>query len=204
MKKLIARPAILSPCSRNQIGPGSVRFEWRSLGLLLCLAWLSGCAAQPTASTTSNGVGIPSAPAASEEESAASREIRFSHRSAGDVPITTFVPSEDTLQTATGNGDPDATFRACWYKQGRHRYQAVNVTVGKAGAYAFNAILYHGTTCNPNDYADQFGFGQLLNLGESTYTFWFTAFRDRPDMSALWYVGDENSRCVSYESAPDC
>jgi hypothetical protein len=142
---------------------------------------------------------------ASGEQPAPSAEIGFSRSSAAGAASTSVMArAETTLQPTTGNGNPDATFKGCWHKQGRHRYQAVDVTVGKPGTYAFNAILYHGTTCNPNDFADQFGFGQLLNFGGFGYTFWFTDFHDQTDMSALWYVGDENSKCVSYESAPDC
>jgi hypothetical protein len=109
-----------------------------------------------------------------------------------------------TLKVVSGSTNPDATFKGCWYKQGGKRYQAVDVSVGKAGTYPFNAILYHGTTCNPNDFADQFGFGQLLNFGGLGYTFWFTDFANQTNMSALWYVGDENSQCVNYTVAPDC
>jgi len=104
----------------------------------------------------------------------------------------------------SGSSNPNATFKGCWYKQGGHRYQAVDVSVGNPGTYPFNAILYHGATCNPNDFADQFGFGQLLNFGGFGETFWFTDFEDQTGMSALWYVGNENSQCVNYAVAPAC
>ncbi len=100
--------------------------------------------------------------------------------------------------------NPDATFKGCWYKQGKNRYQGVDVSVANPGKYAFNALLYHGTSCNPDDYADQFGYGQLLNFGDFGYTFWFTAFANKSDMSALWYVGEDESKCMSYADAPDC
>jgi hypothetical protein len=117
---------------------------------------------------------------------------------------TTSASAKTTLHVISGTTNPDATFKACWYKQGGDSYQAVDVEVGKPGSYPFNAVLYYGSTCAANDVADQFGFGQLLDLGSAEYTFWFTAFANQTDMSALWYLGDENSKCVSYSSVPDC
>jgi hypothetical protein len=117
---------------------------------------------------------------------------------------TASAAAKATLKVISGSTNPDATFKGCWYKQGSRRYQAVDVSVGKPGTYPFNAILYYGATCNANDFADQFGFGELLNFGGFGYIFWFTAFADQTDMSALWYVGDENSQCVNYAVAPDC
>jgi hypothetical protein len=117
---------------------------------------------------------------------------------------TASASAKTTLHVISGTTSPDATFKGCWYKQGSDGYQAVDVEVGKPGSYPFNAVLYYGSTCAANEVADQFGFGQLLDLGSAEYTFWFTAFANQPDMSALWYLGDENSKCVSYSSAPDC
>lgn len=129
----------------------------------------------------------------------------------GSYPLTvtasegTYSASaKTTLKVISGTGNPEATFKGCWYRQGGRRYQGVDVSVGKPGIYPFNAVLYHGTTCNPDDFADQFGFGQLIQFGGFGYTFWFTDFSDQSDMSALWYVGDENSKCVNYETAPNC
>jgi hypothetical protein len=109
-----------------------------------------------------------------------------------------------TLQVTSGSSNPDATFKGCWYRQGGHRYQAVNVSVANPGTYPFNAVLYYGATCNPNDFADQFGFGQLIKFGGFGYIFWFTDFKDQKNMSALWYVGNQSSQCVNYTVAPDC
>jgi len=129
----------------------------------------------------------------------------------GSYPIT--VTASDgknrsseklTLKVISGSTNPNATFKGCWYKSGGHRYQAVDVMVANPGAYPFNAVLYSGTSCNPNNFADQIGFGQLINFGGFGYTFWFSDFRDQTNMSALWYVGDENSKCVDYAVAPDC
>jgi len=109
-----------------------------------------------------------------------------------------------TLKVISGTSNPNATFKGCWYRQGKHRYQGVDISVGNPGSYPFNAILYHGTTCNPNDFADQIGFGELINFGGFGWTFWFTAFANQTNMSALWYVGEDSSQCVSYKAAPNC
>jgi hypothetical protein len=112
----------------------------------------------------------------------------------------TSIESQNTNEPT----NPNATFKGCWYKQGTHRYQGVDISVGNAGKYAFNAVLYHGTTCNPKDFADQIGFGEELNFGGFGYTFWFTHFPNQKSTSAIWYVGPDNSKCVSYEDAPNC
>jgi hypothetical protein len=100
--------------------------------------------------------------------------------------------------------NPNATFKGCWYRQGTNRYQAVDISVGNAGTYAFNALLYRGTTCNPNNVADQIGNGEKLNFGGFGFTFWFDRFANQKNMSARWYVGSDSSVCVNYETAPNC
>ena len=112
--------------------------------------------------------------------------------------------AKTTLKVSSGSGNPDATFKGCWYTRGSHRYQGVDFSCGNPGTYSFNALLYYGTTCNANDMADQIGFGELIDFGGLGWIFWFNAFANRTDMSAIWYVGDENSKCVNYETAPDC
>jgi hypothetical protein len=97
-----------------------------------------------------------------------------------------------------------ATFKGCWYQQDGHRYQGVEFSLANPGTYPFNAILYYGTTCDPNNWADQFGFGTPLTFGGFSYIFWFTDFADRTDMSAFWYVGSDQSECMNYSTAPDC
>lgn len=108
------------------------------------------------------------------------------------------------LKVISGTTNPDATFKGCWHHQNGHRYQAVDFVIGKAGSYPFNAILYNGASCNPNDWADEFGFGELIDFGAFGYVFWFSDFADQTNVSALWYVGDEHSQCVSYATAPNC
>jgi hypothetical protein len=112
--------------------------------------------------------------------------------------------SESATLTLKVTQSPKATFHGCWYKQGSNRYQAVDFTLANPGTYPFNANLYYGTTCNPNTQADEFGFGTDLNLGDLNYTFWFTAFANQTDMSAIWQIGTAQSQCVNYENAPSC
>ena len=58
---------------------------------------------------------------------------------------------------------------------------------------------------SPNDWADEFGYGQLLQFSpDYEWTFWFTHFPNQTNMSAIWYVGNEQSQCVNYNVAPDC
>ncbi|MGA7399844.1 MAG: hypothetical protein WBW38_07480 [Candidatus Sulfotelmatobacter sp.] len=130
---------------------------------------------------------------------------------AGSYPLTiTSIEGSDsasartTLKVISSSGNPNAKFKGCWYKQSGHSYQAVDFSLGNPGTYPFNAILYYGTTCNANDVADQIGFGELVDFGAVGWTFWFSAFADQTDMSALWYVGEDSSQCVNYETAPDC
>jgi hypothetical protein len=120
------------------------------------------------------------------------------------ISATGDATSESTTLTLKVAENPGATFRGCWYKQGSNRYQGVDFSVANPGTYPFNANLYYGTTCNPNQQADEFGFGTELNFGTFDYTFWFTAFANQTDMSAIWQVGTDQSECMNYESAPGC
>jgi hypothetical protein len=133
----------------------------------------------------------------------ASNRTTISFRPADSVAKADTTKDEPGLAATTG--DPNATFKGCWYKIKKNRYQAVEITVGTAGTYPFNALLYHGTTCNTNDYADQFGYGDPLGLGNGTYIFWFDAFKNDTNMSALWYLGDQTSKCMVYTATtPTC
>jgi hypothetical protein len=130
---------------------------------------------------------------------------------AGSYPLTITasegsdsVSAKTTLKVISSSGNPEATFKGCWYKQGGHSYQGVDLSLGHPGTYSFNAILYYGTTCDANDVADQIGFGESIDFGAVAWTFWFTAFADQTDMSALWYVEADRSQCVNYQNAPDC
>jgi hypothetical protein len=161
-------------------------------------AWVVGFAA----SLLLTACGIPSNTAGGVH----GRELRASGTAEDGTAILPPPQSSDqnVASSSSGSGNPHAKFKGCWYKEGKNRYQAVDMAIGTAGTYAFNAILYYGKTCNKDDFADQFGYGQLLSLGEFDYIFWFTAFPNQTNMSALWYLGDETSQCVSYADAPDC
>ncbi len=115
---------------------------------------------------------------------------------------TTSKNAKLTLKVALPG--PGATFQGCWYQSGGHRYQGVRISVANPGTYPFDAILYYGTTCDPNNWADEFGYGTPLNFGAFDWIFWFTDFADQSDMSAFWYVGSDKSECVNYTTAPDC
>ncbi len=107
-----------------------------------------------------------------------------------------------TLTVATH--DPGAKFRGCWQKQNGHRYQGVDISVANPGTYPFDAVLYRGATCDPNQSVDEFGFGTPLPFGGFDYIFWFTDFADQSNTSAVWHVGQDRSQCVNYAVAPDC
>jgi hypothetical protein len=109
-----------------------------------------------------------------------------------------------TLNVTSAASNPGAKFQGCWYKTGGNSYQGTTITVENEGTYPFDAVLYYGTTCNPNNWADEFGFGTPLYFGDFQWTFWFNAFANQTDMSAYWYVGSDKSKCMNYSTAPDC
>jgi hypothetical protein len=110
------------------------------------------------------------------------------------APLVTRDPSEQNAPT-----NPDATFKGCWYKQGTRKYQAIALSVKNPGTYAFDAVLYHGTTCNANDYADS--LSQNYPFEGFGYIFWFDRFGNQNNMSAVWNVGPDTSGCVKYTSS---
>lgn len=112
----------------------------------------------------------------------------------GSTPI---LLNDASRQDAPTN--PEATFKGCWYKQGTHKYQAIALSVKNPGTYAFDAVLYHGTTCNTNDYADS--LSQNYPFEGFGYIFWFDRFGNQNNMSAVWNVGPDSSGCVKYTSS---
>lgn len=98
--------------------------------------------------------------------------------------------------------NPEATFQGCWYNSGGHSYQGVKVSANNPGSYTFFGNLYYGSTCS--QWADYMGTGQPISFGLYGYTFWFTGFPDQKDMSAIYKVGDQKSKCISYATAPNC
>jgi hypothetical protein len=112
-----------------------------------------------------------------------------------------------TLKLTVSNGTSSGAvgpLKGCTLKMSGHQYQAVEFTMNEAATVDFNGTLYFGATCNPNQWADQFGFGDPLTLGGSGYTFWFSDFADQLNTSAIWTVGNQTSQCVDYTVAPDC
>jgi hypothetical protein len=134
----------------------------------------------------------------------ASNPIENAAQAVQPVVLNVAFRAEDSGISDPSSG-ADATFKGCWYKTKKNRYQAVEISVGIPGTYPFNALLYHGTTCDTNDYADQFGYGDPLTVGDGTYIFWFSAFKNDENMSALWYLSDQTSKCMVYTaSTPTC
>jgi hypothetical protein len=131
---------------------------------------------------------------------------------AGKYPIKIMASDGSATRTATlnltvGNGSssgPVGPLKGCTLKMSGHKYQAVEFTMNEAATVDFNGTLYFGATCDPNRWADQFGFGNPLTLGGFGYTFWFTDFGDQLNTSAIWTVGNQTSQCVDYSVAPDC
>jgi hypothetical protein len=157
-------------------------------GMLLVLA---ACGTPAKTPQNANGFAMVSASDANAEK------IPFVSK--GDSS-TDSRPANDV----THSTNPKATFQGCIYTEGKHHYQGVNISLGNPGEYTFNAVLYFGTTCNPDDVADQIGFGEEFDFGDYGWTFWFNHFPNRKDMSALWYVGEDSSQCVDYQVAPSC
>ncbi len=135
-----------------------------------------------------------------------------SNVAAGTYPVRITASDGSTSRTATlrltvGDGSSSGAvgpLKGCTLKMSGHKYQAVEFTMNEAATVGFNGTLYFGATCNPNQWADQFGFGNPLALGGFGYTFWFTDFADQMNTSAIWTVGNQTSQCVDYSVAPDC
>ena len=97
-----------------------------------------------------------------------------------------------------------ASFLGCVFNHNGNKYQAVTITLNKPATVTFDADLYYGANCNPNQWADRFGFGQSLTLGTFSYIFWFTDFKNQLNMSALWKINKQTSACINYAVAPPC
>jgi len=124
------------------------------------------------------------------------------------VVITATQSNGTTLSSPTINITVNtgvvATFQGCVYNQNGKYYQGVAITLNQPATVTFDADLYYGSTCNPNQRADEFGFGQSLTLGTFTYFFWFTDFSDQLNMSAIWTINSQTSGCINYAVAPPC
>jgi hypothetical protein len=127
----------------------------------------------------------------------------YSLRVSGTDGITTHSA---TIQVTVSNGSSGIVgpLTGCVLNQSGHRYQAVKFQMNQSGTVPFNALLFFGATCDPNQWADQFGFGNPLSLGGFGYTFWFHDFPDQMNTSAIWTVGNQTSQCVDYTKVPGC
>jgi hypothetical protein len=127
----------------------------------------------------------------------------YSIRVSGTDGITTRAAS---IQLTVSNGSSGIVgpLTGCVLNQSGHRYQAVKFQMNQSGTVPFNGLLFFGATCDPNQWADQFGFGNPLSLGGFGYTFWFHDFPDQLNTSAIWTVGNQTSQCVDYTKVPGC
>ena len=66
----------------------------------------------------------------------------------------------------------------------------------------FNATLYSGAKCSPNNRADRFGFGQDISFAGVSYIFWLSDFSNQPNTSAIWTVCKQSSGCINYTAVP--
>jgi hypothetical protein len=154
------------------------------------------------------GCGFSQKPANSTNSSGtAAQSLTLNPNSAQNATSGRYGMATEPLIAGRQSGDESpsnagANFEGCWYSHKGRRYQAVDISVTNPGTYPFYAELYYGTTCDPNTQADE--FDQEFNFGGFNYIVWFTAFSDREDMSALWHVGTDTSKCVNYKVAPDC
>lgn len=109
------------------------------------------------------------------------------------------------LKVGSSSSGPGATFSGCWYQSGGNSYQGVMITTTNSGTWPFYANLYFGATCDPNDWADDFGLGQLLQFNPLyTWTMWFNHFPNQTAMSAQYQIGPQLSQCINYATAPTC
>ena len=83
-------------------------------------------------------------------------------------------------------------------------HPAIDFNLSEATTLPFNATLYFGANCAPNNWADEFGFGQELPFSGLSYIFWFRDFPNQPNTSAIWTVGKQSSGCINYTAVPAC
>ena len=96
------------------------------------------------------------------------------------------------------------SWRGCMRSVNGQNHQAIDFTLSEGSRLPFNATLYFGANCYPNNWADQFGFGQDISFGGFSYIFWFSDFPNQPNTSAIWTVGKQSSGCINYTAVPPC
>jgi hypothetical protein len=95
-------------------------------------------------------------------------------------------------------------WRGCMRSVNGQNHQAIDFTLSEGATLPFNATLYFGANCSPNNWADQFGFGRDISFGGFSYIFWFSDFPNQPNTSAVWTVGKQSSGCINYAAVPAC
>jgi hypothetical protein len=130
--------------------------------------------------------------------------------------VSTFPGAAASAPSMTGmlaNGRSDAAvclqapcpvgpLKGCVYSRNGNKYQAVEFKMNYYACVPFDAKLYSGSDCTPQNQEDEFGYGQKLCLGGG-WIFWFTDFPNQLNTSALWTVGNQKS-CFNYSAAPGC
>jgi hypothetical protein len=97
-----------------------------------------------------------------------------------------------------------SSWQGCTENVNGASHQAIDFTLSEAATLPFNATLYFGANCSPNNWADQFGFGQDISFGGFSYIYWFRDFPNQPNTSAIWTVGKQSSGCINYTAVPAC
>jgi hypothetical protein len=114
------------------------------------------------------------------------------------VPLTV-----NACGTGPSGSGPITNWQVFMHNDGGNLDQAISFDVTQAGSYPFDAYIYYGATCDPDQFTDRFGFGTPLNFGAgSGYMFWFIHRPNARNTSAIWLVGNQSSGCVSYATVP--
>ena len=120
--------------------------------------------------------------------------------SMADITVTAkSVPCVGPLCPTVG---PVGPLTGCLYSHNNNEYQAVEFQMIFYACVQFDAKLYAGPDCNPQNQEDEFGYGEQLCLGGG-WIFWFTDFPNQFNTSALWTVGNQRA-CFNYSDAPGC
>ena len=124
-----------------------------------------------------------------------------------DTQTHTNIAFEVSIATPPCGGNASGVVTAwqgCMRSVNGQTHQAIDFTLSEAATLPFNATLYFGANCNPNNWADQFGFGQNIPFGGFSYIYWFRDFPNQPNTSAIWTVGRQSSGCINYVAVPAC
>jgi hypothetical protein len=91
----------------------------------------------------------------------------------------------------------------CWYADSGHKYQAMSFQLTTPTPLPLEGSLYFVPDCS-----DSAGIDNLNDNGSTIpsggWTFWFIHHPDIMHSSAKWWIGNQYSVCINYDSAPDC